>query len=117
MVCCIGKVAMEAHGTAAESALPQRVARLRREGVDAFARSATGVLLRPRKADKPPIFVLDGEAGQRARLLEDATRAFAPLDHTATVSRIYVPPEEVHRARSLLSDVWQQQSLLGGVDG
>ena len=108
------KVVLEAHGTAAEAALPQRVDALRRAGIDAFPKAATGVLLRPRKPGKPPIFVVYGRGGGRPRLLEDATQAFAPLDHTATISRIYVPPDDVDRARSILDGAWRQQSLLGG---
>lgn len=108
------KVVLEAHGTAAEAALPQRVQALHRAGIDAFPKAATGVLLRPRKPGKPPIYVVDGRGGERARLLEDATQAFAPLDHTATISRIYAPPEDVARAREVLDGAWQQQTLLGG---
>ena len=107
------KVVLESHGTAAEAALPQRVDALRRAGIDAFPKAATGVLLRPRKPGKPPIFVgTAAEAG--VLLLEDATQAFAPLDHTATISRIYAPPEDVPRAREILQGAWQQQPLLGG---
>ncbi|MEC8423627.1 MAG: HD domain-containing protein, partial [Myxococcota bacterium] len=108
------KVVLEAHGTAAEAALPQRVEALCRAGIDAFPKAATGVLLRPRKPGKAPIYVVDGRGGGRARLLEDATQAFAPLDHTATISRIYAPPEDVARARGILEGAWKQQSLLRG---
>lgn len=107
------KVVLEAHGTAAEAALPQRVQALRRAGIDAFPKAATGALLRPRKPGKPPIHVVDGPGGRRPRLLEDATQAFAPLDHTATISRIYAPAEDVPRAREVLDAAWQQQPLLG----
>ena len=57
---------------------------------------------------------VDDCGGRRARLLEDATQAFAPLDHTATISRIYAPPGDVARARDILEGAWKQQSLLGG---
>jgi uncharacterized protein len=107
-------MALESNGTAAEAALPQRVALLQKAGIDAIPRAATGVLLRPRKPGQPPIYVIDDSpgGGRSVRLLEDATRAFAPLDHTATISRIYVPPEDVERARVMVRDTWSQQSLI-----
>ncbi len=108
------KLVLEEHGSAAEAALPQRVAVLQKAGIDAIPKAATGVLLRPRKPGKPPIYVVESprHGARRARLLEDATRAFAPLDHEATISRIYVDRVDVERARALVRDHWQQRSLL-----
>lgn len=107
------KVALEVHGTPEEAALEQRTALLRAEGVDAIARAERGVLQRPPKPGAPDIYVVDHPRGGARRVLrlQEATRALNRDGLVASISRIYVPPEDVQRSRDLLRAAWQPREL------
>jgi len=108
------KVALDTHGEPDHEALHQKVEALQRAGIDAIPKAAVGVVLKPRKPGKPTFYVVDprpGAAHPRMRV-EDATRMFSTPDHRVTLSRIYVPPEDVGRAREVLRGRWTQPSLL-----
>jgi len=110
------KVVFEAHGTAEQAALAQRTDLLERAGIDAIPRTERGVMQRPPKAGAPDLYVVDHpRGGQRQVLrLHDATRNFRRDQVTASVSRIYVPPADLARAREALHATWQPRPLLFG---
>ncbi len=110
------KVALEVHGTPEDAALTQRVDLLRREGIDAIPRAEVGVMQRPPKAGAPSIYLVDqprGGSRQVQRLL-DATRVFRRQELSATISRIYVAPDDLARARALLHGSWKARELAFG---
>lgn len=108
------KVVFEAHGTPEEAALGQRAELLRRDGIDVIERAERGVMQRPPKPGAPDLYVVDHpRGGQRQVLrLHDATRNFRRDQVEASVSRLYVPPDAVARARELLQTSWQPRELL-----
>lgn len=107
------KVALEVHGTSEEAALQQRAEHLRREGIDAIPRSECGRVQRPPKAGAPDVYVSDHPRGGSRQVLRlhDAKRALHRDQLVASISRIYVPPEDLSRARELVSGAWQQAEL------
>lgn len=108
------KVALEVHGTSEEAALKQRTEHLKREGIDAIARSECSRAQRPPKPGAPDVYVVDQPRGgaQRVLRLQDAKRALRRDQLVASISRIYVPPEDLGRARAVLAGAWQQPELL-----
>ena len=79
----------------------------------ATARAERGVLQRPPKPGAPDIYVVDHPRGGARRVLrlQEATRALNRDGLVASISRIYVPPEDVQRARDLLRAAWQPREL------
>ena len=113
------KVALEVHGTSEEAALQQRAEHLKREGIDAIARSESSRAQRPPKPGAPDVYVVDQPRGGAKRVLrlQDAKRALRREELVASISRIYVPPEDLGRARAALSGAWQQPELLWNPQG
>jgi HD superfamily phosphohydrolase len=112
------KLALEVMGSPEQEALPQRVAALRAEGIDALGASAWGRILGKADTDKPPLYIIGEEGGVEVeahpaiRRLADLTPARLGREEGACISRIYVAPEDLSAAKVVLQRVWRQPSLL-----
>lgn len=96
---------LERHGNPQQANVDAEEARLVGEGFDPIAVTSTGRLSRYRVGAKrrtaPSIWVVD--EGRRATRLEDATEVFERYAEARCISRIYVAPEDVDRARAALA--------------
>ena len=98
------RMVWEQHG------LPEQIdasgvrARLEAAGFDVMEASAVGYACRPRKAGKPPIYVVDGRAGalEPVALLEEVAEIYRRYQDAVGISRLYVPDEDRDRALALL---------------
>jgi len=97
----------ERHGTAHTSRLDREEEQLREAGIDVVASSSIGRLSRYEKFGSKrrraaPIYVLDTMGGGRPRPLRDATQVFERYADERVIRRLYVPPEDLDRAKELL---------------
>lgn len=101
---------LERHGQPHEADLAREEAKLREAGIDVIPAASTGKLSRydrvGRKRQRAPaIYVrerLPGGAGERVIELFEASRVFERYADERRIARLYVPPEEVDRARQVL---------------
>lgn len=101
---------IERHGTPREADLGASVEALREEGIDVIHAASTGRLSRydrigRKRKRAPAIYVLDRVPGmpvERATNLVEASRVFERYAEERRISRIYVAPEDVGRARRIL---------------
>jgi hypothetical protein len=106
---------LERHGDERAADLSREADRLQAEGIDVVRASSTGRLSRyeqfgnKRKKAKP-IYVIEplvrpggGAVGARSTLrLQDASQVFARYADERVIGRLYVPPEQLARAKALV---------------
>ena len=98
------RVALEVHGRPGPLDLTERRARLEAQGIDVMEATSVGAVFKPPCAETPEIYVLDRGHGRHDRAvgLHDATALFQTYQDERAIARLYVPGEDVLRARALL---------------
>lgn len=98
--------AVERHGAGPEVDLSAARERLVANGLDVIAVETVGQLSRYalKRRAAPSIFVVDQQPGGEGRVvpLSEATAIFGRYADERRISRLYVPPESVERARTIL---------------
>lgn len=98
------RVALEVHGRPGQLDLHARRALLEDNGIDVMEATSRGAVFKPPCPEAPEIYVLDRGHGRpdRAVGLHEATALFQTYQDERAIARLYVPGEDVLRARSLL---------------
>ena len=101
------KRVQELHGTPASVDASQTLARLAAEGIDTLSASSVGKLSRysvfgQKRSSAPPIFVTGGLSGESVTPLREATAIFDRYQDERRISRVYVAPENLQRAKAAL---------------
>ncbi len=101
---------LEVHGTPEEVDTSAAERALRAAGLDVLAAGSVGTLSRyavfgQKRASAPPIFVVDNSpgAGRRVTPLQEATQIFQRYQDERQIARLYVDPDDVARAETVLS--------------
>ncbi len=103
------KRVVERHGSAREADVTRLVDALSEAGVDVIAASSTGRLSRyhrigAKRRSAPEIYVLERTPGlpvERVRKLSEASQVFDRYADERVISRVYVPVDDLERARAL----------------
>ena len=110
------KVAFERHGHPEEVDLYVRKGALEEAGVPVIADTCIGVICSKPKPGKAPIYLISREEDNPIAVpLHNLSSAFAQSRFEACISRLYVPPEALKRAKTILrklDQVPEQQRLL-----
>ncbi len=99
---------VERHGTLRQVDMARDASRLADAGIDALRAASTGRLSRyddfgRKRRAAPRIFVLDEHStGRSVRDLTEASLVFRRYADERCIARLYVPPEDVQRAREVL---------------
>lgn len=98
------KLAVEVHGSPEEVDLSPYQQSLREAGLEVLEASATGFVYRPRKAGKPPIYLVDRRAGPTgyAAPIDEVAEIYRRYDDALRIGRLYVAQEEMRVALQVL---------------
>lgn len=112
----IHKVAFERHGTPEEVDLFNREMALREAGIPVFALTTHGSSFSKIKVSQSPIYVLGSAVeGKLVEPLYSLSSAFDQAKFIASISRLFVPSENIEAARKIMDKMSTfpiQQSLL-----